>query len=138
MPFYGDIVRANFFDLKISINHQNNSDLEPLKGFGIKFFRLNHPLIYLNLSQKTRGRPLETPKKLSLNSWQGSAKLSPLSPSPLPSEFCTDEDNIVNRSAMDALRYSKNITLLTVTVLFLFTFFNLILDAPRKFGHRRS
>jgi hypothetical protein len=47
-------------------------------------------------------------------------------------EFCTDEDNIVNRSAMDALRYSKKIiTLLTVTVLFLFTFFNLILDAPR-------
>ncbi len=32
---------------------------------------------------------------------------------------------------MDALRYSKKITLLTVTVLFLFTFFNLILDAPR-------
>jgi hypothetical protein len=27
--------------------------------------------------------------------------------SPLPSEFCTDEDNSVNRSAMDALRYSK-------------------------------
>jgi hypothetical protein len=24
-----------------------------------------------------------------------------------PSEFSTDEDNIVNRSAMDALRYSK-------------------------------
>jgi hypothetical protein len=34
---------------------------------------------------------------------------------------------------MDALRYSKKIiTLLTVTVLFLFTFFNLILDAPRR------
>jgi hypothetical protein len=52
---------------------------------------------------------------------------------PRPSEFSSDEDNIVNRSAMDALRYLKKIiTLLTVTVLFLFTFFNLILDAPRS------
>ncbi len=41
----------------------------------------------------------------SANSWQGSAQLSP--PSPPPSEFCTDEDNSVIRSAMDALRYSK-------------------------------
>jgi hypothetical protein len=55
----------------------------------------------------TRGRPLETPKKPTLNSWQGSAQLSPPSPLPPLSEFCTDEDNIVNRSAMDALRYSK-------------------------------
>ncbi len=31
MPFYGDIFRANFFDLKNSKNRQNNSDLEPLK-----------------------------------------------------------------------------------------------------------
>jgi hypothetical protein len=38
MPFYGDIFRANFFDLKNSINLQNNSDLEPLKGFRINFF----------------------------------------------------------------------------------------------------
>ncbi len=35
---------------------------------------------------------------------------------------------------MDTLRNSKKIiTLLTVTVLFLFTFFNLILDAPRTY-----
>jgi hypothetical protein len=39
--------------------------------------------------------------------WQGSAKLSPLSPLPLPSEFCNDENNSVTRSAMDALRSSK-------------------------------
>ncbi len=32
---------------------------------------------------------------------------------------------------MDALRYSKKIILLAVAILFLFTFFNLILDAPR-------
>jgi hypothetical protein len=36
MPFYGDIFRANFVDLKTSINRQNNSDLELLKGFEIK------------------------------------------------------------------------------------------------------
>jgi hypothetical protein len=37
------------------------------------------------------------------------AQLSPpsLSLSLPPSEFCTDEDNSVIRSAMDALRYSK-------------------------------
>ncbi len=33
MPFYGNIFRANFFDLKNSINRQNNGDLEPLKGW---------------------------------------------------------------------------------------------------------
>ncbi len=64
----------------------------------------------------------------SLNSWQGSAKLSPLLPSPRPSEFCTDEDNIVN-GRLEI--FKKIINLLTVTVLFLFTFFTLILDAPR-------
>jgi hypothetical protein len=108
MPFYGDIFRANFFDLKNSINRQNNGDLEPLKGFEINFFRSPSDIFKPILeNDKTRGRPLETPKKPSSNSWQGSAKLSPLSPSPRPSEFCTDEDNIVNRSAMDALRFSK-------------------------------
>jgi hypothetical protein len=37
MPLYGDILQANFFDLKNSINRQINGDLEPLKGFGIIF-----------------------------------------------------------------------------------------------------
>jgi hypothetical protein len=37
----------------------------------------------------------------------------------------------VIRSAMDTLRNSKKISLLAVAILFLFTFFNLILDAPR-------
>jgi hypothetical protein len=31
MPLYGDILRANFFDLKNSINRQINGNLEPLK-----------------------------------------------------------------------------------------------------------
>ena len=38
MPFYGDIFRANFFDLKNSKNRQINGKLEPLKGFEINFF----------------------------------------------------------------------------------------------------
>jgi hypothetical protein len=50
MPLYGNILQANFFDLKNSINRQINGDLEPLKVFGIKFFGPFHPLIYLNLS----------------------------------------------------------------------------------------
>jgi hypothetical protein len=119
-----------------------------------------------------------------------SAQQSLLSPSPPPSELCNDENNIVIRSAMDALRNSKKISLLhrkkrftsfpspagmsrtklplgrnnsvmmslfppseslvetsrlgtgnsrtffygvDVAILFLFTFFNLILDAPRIF-----
>ncbi len=37
MPFYGDIFRANFFDLKNSKNRQNNGDLEPRKDFGTNF-----------------------------------------------------------------------------------------------------
>jgi hypothetical protein len=47
MPLYGDILRVNFFEIKNSINRQINSHLEPLKGFGIIFFGLHHPLIYL-------------------------------------------------------------------------------------------
>ncbi len=50
MPFYGDIFRPNFFDLKNSKNRQNSGDLESHKDFGINLFRSNHPLIYLNLS----------------------------------------------------------------------------------------
>jgi hypothetical protein len=50
MLLYGDILQANFFDLKKSINHQINGDLEPLKGFGIIFFGSYHPLIYLYIS----------------------------------------------------------------------------------------
>jgi hypothetical protein len=36
---------------------------------------------------------------------------------------------------MDALRNSKKISLLAVAILFLFTFFTLILDAPRTIGY---
>ena len=39
---------------------------------------------------------------------------------------------------MDALRNSKKISLLAVAILFLFTFFTLILDAPRKTGKNLS
>ncbi len=37
MPLHGDILKANFFDLKNSINSQINGNLESLKGFGINF-----------------------------------------------------------------------------------------------------
>jgi hypothetical protein len=37
MSLYGNILQANFFDLKNSINCQINGNLEPLKGFGINF-----------------------------------------------------------------------------------------------------
>jgi hypothetical protein len=50
MPLYGDILQANFFDLKNSINRQMNGNLEPLKGFGSNFFGSYHPLIYLYIS----------------------------------------------------------------------------------------
>jgi hypothetical protein len=43
--------------------------------------------------------------------------------------FSNDENGSVIGSAMDTLRNSKKITPLTVTVLFIFAFFNLILDA---------
>jgi len=49
MPLYSDILQANFFDLKNSINCQNNGNLEPLKGFGINCFGSYHPHIYLNI-----------------------------------------------------------------------------------------
>jgi hypothetical protein len=61
--------------------------------------------------------------------WQGSAQLLLLPP---PSDFCNDENNSVKRSAMDALRNSKKNSLQAVAILFLFTFFKLILDAPRN------
>ncbi len=91
-----------------SINCQINGNFEPLKGFGINFLGSYHPLIYLYISliMINKGETTRNPQKTLFNSWQASAKLSP--PSPSPSEFCTDEDNSVNRSAMDALRYSKN------------------------------
>ncbi len=50
MPLYGDILQANFFNLKNSISRQINGDLQPLKGFGINFFVSYHPLIYLYIS----------------------------------------------------------------------------------------
>jgi hypothetical protein len=43
MPLYGDILRANFFDLKNLMNCQINGILEPLKDFGINFFWVISP-----------------------------------------------------------------------------------------------
>jgi hypothetical protein len=43
MPLYSDILPANIFDLKYSINRRINGDLEPLKGFVIIFFWVISP-----------------------------------------------------------------------------------------------
>jgi hypothetical protein len=50
MPLYGDILQANLFDLKNSVNRQINGNFVPLKGFGINFFGSYHSLIYLYIS----------------------------------------------------------------------------------------
>ncbi len=50
MSLSGDILQANFFDLKNSKNRQINAHLEPLKGFGINFFGSYYPLMYLFIS----------------------------------------------------------------------------------------
>ncbi len=108
--------------------------------FALIFFLLTLATIFVSASflpkvskVKERGWKLNFVFRNDKN-WQGSAKLAPLSPSLQPSEFCTrnDENNSLIRSAMDALRNStKKISLLAVAIIFLFTFFNLILDALR-------
>jgi hypothetical protein len=50
MLLHGNILQANYFDLKNSINRQINGNLEPLKGYGINFLGSYYPLIYLNIS----------------------------------------------------------------------------------------
>jgi hypothetical protein len=52
MPLYGNILWANFFDCKNSINYQINDELEPLKVLESIFLGPYHLLIYLNISQK--------------------------------------------------------------------------------------
>ncbi len=52
MPLYGDILRANFFDLQNLIKCQIFGDLKPLKGFGINLFWSYQTLIYLKIPQK--------------------------------------------------------------------------------------
>ncbi len=83
-----------------------------LMGYSVAGGKLIHKKTRSKESRDTvplnKGEKLDTPKKPCLNTWQGSTQLSPPSLSPLPSEFCTDEDNSVIRSVMDAARYSKN------------------------------
>ncbi len=56
---------------------------------------------------KQGGDHYRNPKKTLFKFLAGVSKIIAAVASPRPSEFCTDEDNIVNRSAMDALRYSE-------------------------------
>jgi hypothetical protein len=77
MPLYGDILQANFFDLKNSINRQINDDLEPLKGFGINFFGSYHPLVYLYISWLwlNKGETTRNPQKTLFKFLAGVSKI---------------------------------------------------------------
>jgi len=101
MPFNKDILQANFFDLT---NARNRNDLEHLKGFGIIFFISPSDLFKLIVENYfTRRRPLVTSKNhFKLLEGVSTTKASVTS----TSEFCTDEDGSVSRSAMEALRNS--------------------------------
>ncbi len=54
-----------------------------------------------------QGETTRNPKKTFFKFLAGVSKTIAAVAVARPSEFCTDEDNIVNRSPMDALRYSK-------------------------------
>jgi hypothetical protein len=71
--------------------------------------------------------------RIGKNGVAGLVQLSLLLPSPTPAEFCNDDNNSVIIPALDALRNSKKITFLSENFIFLFEFFNLILNAPRSF-----
>ena len=124
MPFYGDIFRVNFFDLKNSKNRQNNGDLEPLKDFGINFFRSRK---WLNKGETTRN-----PKKTFFKFLAGVSKtIAAVAMAFRVLYWWRQHCKQISNGHLEI--FKKIITLLTVTVLFLFTFFNLILDAPRIF-----
>ncbi len=136
MSFHGDIFWANFFDLKNSINRQNNCDLEPLKGFGINFFRSNHPLIYLNLSQKIikQGGDHQKPQKTFFKFLAGVSKTIAAVAVATAFRVLYGQRQHCKQISNGCLEiFKKIITLLTVIILFLLTFFNLILDAPHSF-----
>jgi hypothetical protein len=77
MSLCGDILQENFFDLKNSINHQINGNLEPLKGFGINFFGSYHPLIYLYISLiiLNKGETTRNPQKTLFKFLAGVSKI---------------------------------------------------------------
>jgi|LakMenE18May11ns_1017448.scaffolds.fasta_scaffold9383026_1 hypothetical protein len=101
MPFNKDILQENFFDLT---NARNCNDLEHLKGFGIIFFISPSDLFKLIVENYfTRRRPLVMSKNhFKLLEGVSTTKASVTN----TSEFCTDEDGRVSRSAMEALRNS--------------------------------
>ncbi len=91
-----------------------------------QFFRASqtYPRKLLNKGETTRN-----PQKPCLNSWQGSAQLSPHATAFRVLYWWRRPCKQISHGCLEI--FKKIITLLTVTVLFLFTFFNLILDAPR-------
>ncbi len=135
MPLYGNILQANFFDLKNSKNRQINSKLEPLKGFEINFLGSYHPLIYISTYPRkwvNKGKTTRNPQKTLFKFLAGVSKT--IAAFALATAFRVfywwkQQCNQISNGCLEI--FKKIITLLTLTVLFLFIFFNLILDAPR-------
>jgi hypothetical protein len=135
MPLYGDILQAIFFYLKNSINRQINGDLEPLKGFGINFL-LGHITLYYIYTYSwkllNKGETTRNPQKTLFKFLAGVSKI--IAPFAVATAFRVlywwrQQCKQISNGRLDI--FKKIITLLTVTVLVLFTFFNLMLDAPR-------
>ncbi len=130
MPLYGDILRATFFDLKKSINRQINSDLEPLKGFWINFlghitlwYIKKYPRKLLNKGETTRN-----PQKTLFKFLAGvSTTIAAVATAFRVLYWWRQQCNQISNGCLEI--FKRIITLPSVTILFLFTFFNLILDA---------
>jgi hypothetical protein len=105
---------ANFLQILVKNRHRFTFIAGVFKAFfiffALIFFTLTHATIldfasFLPNISKVNERGC----KLNDKKWRGSAQLSPLLPSPPPSEFCNDEANSVIRLAIDALRNSKKL-----------------------------
>ncbi len=134
LPLYGNILQANFFDLKNSKNCQINGKLEPLKGFESIF--LGHiTLWYISTYPRkclNKGKTTRNPQKTLFKFLAGVGKT--IAAFAVATAFRVlywwkQQCNQISNGCLEI--FKKIITLLTLTVLFLFTFFYLILDAPR-------
>ncbi len=139
MQLYGDILQANFLDLKNSIYRQINGNLEPLKGFGINFFGSYYLQIYLNIYPIKWLNKRETTRNPQKTLFKFLAGVSTTIAGIIVATafrvlyWWRQQCNQISNGCLEI--FKKIITLLTVTILFLFTFFNLILDAPRTKYH---
>ena len=115
-----------FWPLKF-ISCQINGYLEPLKGIGINFWVISPSDIFIHIldNDLTRGRPLETPQKPCLNSWLESDTAFRVL------YWWRQQCKQISNGHLEI--FKKIITLLTITLFFLCTFLNLILDATCMF-----